>query len=104
MERLSRVNASYLDLAAARLACFRWDTVALAPTLAQVRLAQGKVLNRLLDAGRGGFEGGINTRKYMSMTKTSRVTAYRGLAELVAKGCLAPTGKGGRSSGYEIVG
>lgn len=64
---------------------------------------QRKVLNRLLDAGPGGFEGGINTRKYMNLTKTSRATAYRELADLVEKGCLAPTGKGGRSSGYEIV-
>ena len=59
-------------------------------------------LNRLLDAGPEGFEGGITTRKYMSLTRTSRVTAYRELADLVAKGCLAPTGKGGRSSGYVI--
>lgn len=64
---------------------------------------QRKVLNRLLDAGPDGFEGGINTRKYMSLTKTSRATAYRELADLVEKGCLRPTGKGGRSSGYEIV-
>jgi len=64
---------------------------------------QRKVLNRLLDAGREGFEGGINTRKYMSLTKTSRATAYRELAEMVEKGFLAPTGKGGRSSGYELV-
>lgn len=64
---------------------------------------QRKALNRLLDAGRRGFEGGINTRKYMSLTKTSRATAYRELVDLVEKGCLAPTGKGGRSSGYEIV-
>ncbi|MES2353436.1 MAG: Fic family protein [Pseudomonadota bacterium] len=64
---------------------------------------QRKLLNRLLDVGSEGFEGGINTRKYMSLTKTSRVTAYRELAELVEKGCLAPTGRGGRSSGYEIV-
>lgn len=64
---------------------------------------QRKALNRLLDAGPDGFEGGINTRKYVSLTKTSRATAYRELAALVEKGCLAPTGKGGRSSGYEIV-
>lgn len=63
---------------------------------------QRKVLNRLLDAGPDGFEGGITTRKYMSLTRTSRVTAYRELADLVAKGCLTPTGKGGRSSGYVI--
>ncbi|HYE35299.1 Fic family protein [Methylocaldum sp.] len=64
---------------------------------------QRKALNRLLDAGPEGFEGGINTRKYMSLTKTSRATAYRELSELVEKGCLTPTHKGGRSSGYEIV-
>ena len=32
-----------------------------------------------------------------------RVTAYRELADLVDKGCLTPTGKGGRSSGYQLV-
>lgn len=63
---------------------------------------QRKVLNRLLDAGPEGFEGGITTRKYMSLTKASRVTAYRELADLVEKGCLTPTGKGGRSSSYVI--
>lgn len=64
---------------------------------------QRKVLNRLLDAGAGGFVGGINTRKYASLTKTSRTTAYRELADLVAKGCIEPTGKRGRSSSYEIT-
>jgi Fic family protein len=64
---------------------------------------QRKVLNRLLDAGRDGFEGGMNTRKYMGLTRTSRATAYRELAELVEKGCLQPTSKGGRSSGYRLV-
>lgn len=64
---------------------------------------QRKVLNRLLDAGPDGFAGGINTRKYMNLTKTSRATAYRELAELVEKDCLVPTGKGGRSSAYQIV-
>ncbi len=64
---------------------------------------QHKVLNRLLDAGSKGFEGGINTRKYISLTKTSRATAYRELSELVAKGYLTSTGKGGRSTSYEII-
>ena len=64
---------------------------------------QRKALNRLLDAGPDGFEGGINTRKYMSLTKTSRTTAYRELAEMVEKGCLVPTDKGGRSSGYLVA-
>jgi len=64
---------------------------------------QRKVLNRLLDAGPGGFTGGLNTRKYMGLTSTSRATAYRELASLVEKGCLRPTGQGGRSSSYELV-
>ena len=64
---------------------------------------QRKVLNRLLDVGAGGFEGGIKTRKYASLAKTSRTTAYRELADLVAKGCIKPTGKRGRSSSYEIA-
>lgn len=33
---------------------------------------QHKMLDRLLNAGPGGFEGGMSTRKYMSLTKTSR--------------------------------
>ncbi len=64
---------------------------------------QRKTINKLLDAGPGGFEGGINTRKYVSLNKTSRATAYRELADLVEKGCLTPTAGAGRSSGYEIA-
>lgn len=64
---------------------------------------QRKVLNRLLDAGPAGFQGAMNTRKYMGMTKTSRATAYRELADLVSKGCLRPTAQGGRSSGYDLI-
>lgn len=64
---------------------------------------QRKAINRLLDAGPGGFGGGINTRKYVSLNKTSRATAYRELADLVEKGCLTPTAGAGRSSGYEIA-
>ena len=64
---------------------------------------QRKVLNRLLDAGADGFEGGMNTRKYGSLTRTSRTTAYRELTDLVAKGCLQPTGAGGRSASYGLA-
>lgn len=63
---------------------------------------QRKTLNRMLDAGPSRFEGGMNTRKYVSLTGASRATAYRELADLVEKGCLRPTGKGGRSSAYDV--
>ena len=62
---------------------------------------QRKVINLLLDAGPGGFAGGMNTRKYVSLTRASRATAYRELADLVDKRCLIPSG-GGRSVSYEI--
>jgi Fic family protein len=64
---------------------------------------QRKVLNRLLDAGPGGFEGGRNTRKYQGLTHASRATSYRELADLVEKGCLLPLDKGGRSTAYEVA-
>ncbi|MEC5398961.1 Fic family protein [Uliginosibacterium sp. H1] len=64
---------------------------------------QRKVLNRLLDAGPDRFEGGITTRKYVSLTRSSRATAFRELSDLVDKGCLQPLDGRGRSAGYEIV-
>ncbi len=65
---------------------------------------QRKALDRLLDAGPNGFEGGLTTRKYMGLTKTSRATAYRELAALVAEGCLVPTGKGGATAATRSCG
>jgi len=63
---------------------------------------QIKVLNRLLDAGHDGFEGGLNTRKYMGLTNVSKATATRDLVDLLEKGCLAQRPGGGRSTSYEI--
>ena len=64
---------------------------------------QRKAINSLLDAGPGGFEGGITNRKYAGMTHTSRATAQRELADLVAKGILRPNPGGGRSASYDLV-
>ena len=64
---------------------------------------QRKVLNRLLDAGPQGFEGGMTNRKYMSLTGVSRATATRELAALVEKGCLNPAGAGGRATAFELA-
>lgn len=62
---------------------------------------QRKVLNVLLDAGRGGFEGGMSTRKYESITSASRATSSRDLIELEETGLLRRVG-GGRSTRYYI--
>ncbi len=63
---------------------------------------QRKALNALLDAGPGGFVGGMTNRKYAHLTHVSPATAQRDLAELVARGLLQPAG-GGRSVRYELV-
>lgn len=62
---------------------------------------QRKAVNLLLDAGPGGFEGGMSTRKYQSLGPTSRATATRELAGLAALGLLRVQG-GGRSTRYCI--
>ena len=63
---------------------------------------QRKALNRLLDAGPDGFEGGMTTRKYVGLAKVSRATAFRELSQLVELGCIVPTAARGRSVAYEI--
>jgi Fic family protein len=64
---------------------------------------QRKALNRLLDAGPGGFEGGLTNRKYAGITHVSRATAQRELANLVKKGILRPNPGGGRSASYDLI-
>jgi len=63
---------------------------------------QKKVLNRLLDAGQEGFEGGMNARKYASLCDCSRVTASRDLSDLLEKRFIVHRGAGGRSTSYDI--
>lgn len=55
---------------------------------------QRKAVNALLDAGPGGFEGGMSTRKYENLTGAARATASRDLIELAALGLLAQLGAG----------
>ncbi|TVP79471.1 MAG: Fic family protein [Puniceicoccaceae bacterium] len=63
---------------------------------------QVKVIQRMLQAGPTGFEGGINARKYKNLTEVSKATATRDLQELVAMGALLPVGAG-RSARYELA-
>lgn len=62
---------------------------------------QRKVLQKLLEAGPDGFEGGLSNKKYRGMTKASHATAARDLAELVEMGVLVKTGAG-RSVRYAL--
>ena len=63
---------------------------------------QQKVVRRMLEEGHLGFEGGMNARKYVSITSTSKATATRDLQDLAEKNIFKPIG-GGRSTRYEIM-
>ena len=64
---------------------------------------QIKVLNKILDIGNENFEGGLNTKKYISLTKVSKATAVRDITQLVEFGCIKQIdGTAGRNVRYEI--
>jgi Fic family protein len=60
----------------------------------ELKPRQRKVLQRLLDDGDGGFEGGLNAEKYMKMTAVSKATATRDLTEMLAEDLLWTEGQG----------
>ncbi|MGK6307576.1 Fic family protein [Variovorax sp. DT-64] len=55
---------------------------------------QRQLVRRLLDAGDGGFPGGLNVEQYLKMSKTSKATATRDLTDLVQRGVLHTSGLG----------
>jgi Fic family protein len=64
---------------------------------------QLKVIRRMLEDGPEGFEGGMNARKYGSITQVSKATATRDLQELLAMAAVKSLeGAGGRSTSYQI--
>ena len=64
----------------------------------QTNERQRKVLERLLEAGHvgsgGGFLGGMSSDKYAKITNTSKATATRDLADLLANGLMRVEGVG----------
>jgi len=67
----------------------------------QLNPRQLRVVRRMLEAGPGGFEGGMNARKYVSLNRVSKATATRDLQQLVVCGAFRSVG-GGRSARYEL--
>ena len=64
---------------------------------------QIKVLNKILDMGVENFEGGLNTKKYISITKVSKATAVRDIKNLVELGCIKQIeGTAGRNVRYKV--
>lgn len=70
---------------------------------AELNQRQRKVVNSLLDAGPDGFEGGLTTRKYAGMTKSSRATSYREITDLLEKKILLRNPGKGRSASYDLI-
>ena len=64
---------------------------------------QKKVLNRILDMGVDNFEGGLTTKKYISLTKVSKATAVRDMAQLIEFDCITQIeGSSGRNIRYLV--
>jgi Fic family protein len=62
---------------------------------------QIKVINKILDKGVNNYEGGLNNRQYVAITKTSSATATRDLKDLLDRGCISlKEGTTGKSSSY----
>ena len=62
---------------------------------------QLKAVNKMLDKGADGFEGGMTAKKYMGITKVSKATATRDLQQLYELGVLVREGAG-RSVRYRL--
>lgn len=62
---------------------------------------QWKAINKMLDKGADGFEGGMTAKKYMGITKVSKATATRDLQQLNEMGVLVQEGAG-RSVRYQL--
>lgn len=59
----------------------------------QLNARQRKALQRMLDAGKEGFEGGMSADKYSRLTSASKATATRDLTEMLNAGLLLSSGK-----------
>ncbi len=70
-----------------------------------VNARQRKVLQKLLDAGDGGFLGGLTAEKYTKITGASKATATRDLADLLRQELLWVQGVGKATRyGVKVVG
>lgn len=63
---------------------------------------QMKAVSRMWEEGPGGFQGGMNARKYKGLCGVSKATATRDLQYLAEIEALAVTGKG-RNTSYHLA-
>jgi Fic family protein len=72
-------------------------------SLLELNNRQREVLRRLFEAGPGEFQRGLTNLKYRGITRTTRETAKRDMADLVAKRILVKNTVRGRSANYDLV-
>jgi len=78
-----------------------WDKINVNTPLNQRQI---KVLNKIATIGEENFTGGLSTKKYLSIAKTSRATAIRDIKDLVEKGFLEQIkGTSGRGVRYVLI-
>ncbi len=70
---------------------------------AQLSKEQIKVLNLMLDENQNNLKEGVSAAQYQKITKTSKATATRHLADLQEKGCIEKLPGGGRSTRYQTT-
>jgi Fic family protein len=69
----------------------------------QLNDRQLAVVKRMLEEGPKGFKGGMNARKYIGITKSSKATATRDMQQLMEIGAFVRAGEaGGRSTSYQV--
>lgn len=91
------IGASHTILASVLGKAKVWQKINAAPVNDRQRL----VINRMLEPG---WEGFLNTSKYVRLAKCSPDTAQRDIKELLAREVLIPNKAGGRSTSYRLVG
>ena len=91
-QREAKAQISYV-LSKARF----WDTY-----FDRLNGRQTKILGRMFREGSEGFKGGMSAQKYSKITKCSKATATRDLAELLKMGAFKKLDGGGRSTRYDM--
>ncbi len=67
----------------------------------QLNQRQLKVVNKMLEKGTNGFEGGMTAKKHIGISKASKATATCDLQELHVMGVFVQEGAG-RSVRYQL--
>ena len=92
------IDSTLLNIEAVKIKARFWDK----HLQTKLNERQKKVILKMLSHLPQEFEGGMRVQKYMSITKATRLTASRDLADLVEKNIMV-SHAGGRGTYYSLV-